>query len=1129
MASTTTSYPPNPPQHDSTFQPINKFHQEPHREFAPRARVDSYEPAPGVRNLANGPAPSEPNLPPQINARPPALSSSRRPSLAIETAPSNDIDKQQPPQPQPPSQLFSGPEKQTPSHAPAAAGPPPMQHRPTTVPPVVTKREPNIQHLPPSQTAPPSPSTAIHYPPPPHPPPPLQPAPPSHQPPPPVSHPPPGYPPLQPFAPAGPPPAQMIAPGPPAVQPQAYHHSAPMHMGGYPPQPPNPRRLSVAQGIPESDEMSPMAGTFPYHMSSGTPFPTRRKAVRAAQACDACRTRKAKCDEGRPACSFCKDNNSPCVYREVPPPKQDRTMIMIQERVQNIETLMLKQQSDPTVVNLLKQILDVVSTKTEEDAQARDNSAASSPHGAEILGQPVPPAIPSDQITTHPATRAAPVDAVALSQVQTPTQVPAGFAVPPAGGIVPGPINGLKEDDNYITIPHKHNTAAHKLLRWKSIRDLLGKKYNDNYVMEKEFERGSLRIRGRGEGSPADGSMQNGAYYQPQMQIGSFDYYSMKGVGGRIGHGSKEILRVDIDTAMPLLQCFIDNIYVLHPFLNKAQLVLLVQNFAQAHGLGIVEAFQEELSAHAVSPENSFNSMASSAMLDRSQYPGINQHTQSYSTPPLAPPPVAKAGSKRKRDSNIQPGPPPFTQGEPRNFYRQTTPVDLPQQQIPATLQSAIVLLVLALGAITGHKTPVPGPLPDMPLVPQGYPMSEQFQMMPGNQPQQQQPLAYPSDEILQNIDVIPGLAYCEKALEILSKHQGRSEVEYVQAALLAGLYWGQLGRPMDSWQWISSACMACQIMINHRLPLQGINDSLRDTMILTFWSCVQLESDLLAELDVPRSGITRLEGSQDLQMTYKDRDTENVEMWFYFMAQYHIRKILNQVHSELYKPSNANTSLKTADLLLEELEIWRRALPIPLQWSDNDPPSSDINAARLRAKYYGAKYVINRPFVEHFIHRGGNHNSAIFNPGGMTSPALSQSSVSQGSPSTSVHTPLGLDNRRASMGTEETKDKITESCKKCLEAAVRSTSAFHGFDALTNRPILTNIFGTAHAQFGNLLVLQAAYKHPMLNRFVDKDILRDLLLKTIHFLHTLSPISPSLREDVMILEDARSKLDYPA
>jgi len=47
----------------------------------------------------------------------------------------------------------------------------------------------------------------------------------------------------------------------------------------------------------------------------------KRKAQRAAQACDNCRTLKAKCDEGRPSCLSCRDKNIQCAYRD-PPPKQ---------------------------------------------------------------------------------------------------------------------------------------------------------------------------------------------------------------------------------------------------------------------------------------------------------------------------------------------------------------------------------------------------------------------------------------------------------------------------------------------------------------------------------------------------------------------------------------------------------------------------------------------------------------------------------------------------------------------------------------------------------------------------------------------------------------------------------------
>ena len=59
----------------------------------------------------------------------------------------------------------------------------------------------------------------------------------------------------------------------------------------------------------------------------GVSYPTavantqKRKAQRAAQACDSCRTLKAKCDEGRPYCTSCKEKGIPCTYRD-PPPKQ---------------------------------------------------------------------------------------------------------------------------------------------------------------------------------------------------------------------------------------------------------------------------------------------------------------------------------------------------------------------------------------------------------------------------------------------------------------------------------------------------------------------------------------------------------------------------------------------------------------------------------------------------------------------------------------------------------------------------------------------------------------------------------------------------------------------------------------
>ena len=64
--------------------------------------------------------------------------------------------------------------------------------------------------------------------------------------------------------------------------------------------------------------------------------------------------------------------------------------------------------------------------------------------------------------------------------------------------------------------------------------------------------------------------------------------------------------------------------------------------------------------------------------------------------------------------------------------------------------------------------------------------------------------------------------------------------------------------------------------------------------------------------------------------------------------------------------------------------------------------------------------------------------------------------------------------------------------------------------------------------QFGNLLVLQAASRHPVLRDLVPQDRLNHLLNKTIMFLRNLSPISPTLRFDARILELSMRTLPPP-
>lgn len=159
--------------------------------------------------------------------------------------------------------------------------------------------------------------------------------------------------------------------------------------------------------------------------------------------------------------------------------------------------------------------------------------------------------------------------------------------------------------------------------------------------------------------------------------------------------------------------------------------------------------------------------------------------------------------------------------------------------------------------------------------------------------------------------------------------------------------------------------------------------------------------------------------------------------------------------------------SLKIARELDFQLERWKNTLPRDLRWNEMDEPSSDINAARLRAKYFGARYIIHRPFVYQVVH-GLMTGSGFSN----RSPSLSVSEVGGSREATPAGRRLnGTDDGKApptlisaSSPSSSPDQSLEASCRKCLEAAVHSTTAFHAFSPSSHRPIITNVFGTAHA-----------------------------------------------------------------
>ncbi|KAK2782719.1 hypothetical protein FQN52_000749 [Onygenales sp. PD_12] len=842
----------------------------------------------------------------------------------------------------------------------------------------------------------------------------------------------------------------------------------------------------------------------------------QRRTTRAQQACDQCRSRKAKCDEGRPSCSHCKDNNVQCVYKDVPPAKHERSTQIIVDRLDKLDggrdEVMAKLNELSTIVANFKSQLDALTGGVPSPKQVQKT-----------------PTVP--KVEVNPT----------LASTSKPS--PEGYDI---SGLQRGPDLRINDDPQgspnldtrELSIPIEHMTAAHKLLLWPSIQKLVPEKIDDDYVMRLEETRGSLRPYGQGEGddlrrstspttstspavpSPPELAWGTGYGIPPGTDLTTFS--SRPQAGGLTSSG---ILNVDEETVTSHLQSYLDNIHNLHPFLDGLELHTLVSGFIR------------------------------------------NYSPAKVMSPPLpaGDPLAGLPRGKRKRSADYSSG------------MTETASYEAASFAIPKSMDNAIVLLVLALGAICSVKTDLPGPVPNPNTARPSSPYPNILEASPSlSESGNTSTFRSPSEELYspasghnrrpsydmwtksdssptwRNMDVIPGLAYFALASDILGNLLGGNDLKHAQACLLAALYTGQLARPFSSHAWICEASRTCQVLLRPRNFDLLKNGSPRKELIkFAFWTCLLLESDILAELDLPASGISRFEdrlytthglfATPDVDTMYRRNDTDMI----YYMIQIHLRKALNRVHTELYKAETHDSGSKKStwstgmqETLSYNLEIWRKYLPEELRWEDGDPPSDKINIARMRAKYYGARYIIHRPLLHHALHpmssnltsatapspspsnvsSSQSHSSPPEKPA-LVAPTQERHSSDMGPPGRTVMVP----DKQPSM-IKLLDSKVHKACQACIEAAIQSTIAF---DGIKGRLIVTNIFGTAHAQFGNMLVLSATYMSP-LSQLVDRDTLKHLLDRTIKFLLQNRHISPSLKKDADILILIRSKIFEP-
>ncbi|KAJ6027401.1 hypothetical protein N7460_012218 [Penicillium canescens] len=846
------------------------------------------------------------------------------------------------------------------------------------------------------------------------------------------------------------------------------------------------------------------------------------KTVKAQKACGKCRARKAKCDERRPSCSRCKKNGLACVYEELSPQKQNRSTQLILDRLLHVEDrlevpiseLHATQQSHKL---MLQDLLN--SKKPARPIQA----------GEEHLFVPKPAVDHDGPLKTDVSQTQAAVTRILDPGSQDVDTSKHGQQLRHVEAMYEDSTN---EPEGELSIPVDHATAAHKLLSWPVIKKLLfPKEYDEDYVMRLEEERGLISIYDQGEiAYTADGSR--------LPRYGGFDGVRPDedgaGPDSDIDVDKFGNLRLDAATAHRYYESYLANMFNLHPFLEQGELNLNVDMFIQCY----------------CRPNSS---------------PATNHMQSARDCPPPA---------KRKR----------FKENVGESVETVSDPL---RPRVGKNIDNAMVMLCLALGAICEVPAPLPGPVMNQRI-------DYRSQPIPGPLPPLSRNGVYAANDILspsnpdsaiqmprshssyvlptqatsqpfpsildqsrgnlsrqcvsithtRNHQIIPGLALYGYAAAILGHLQGGNELEHVQTGLLAGLYAGQLAHPFQSHSWIFQASRACQVLVRSKRYERLEEGPVQDLYNFAYWTCLQLESDLLAELDLPASGISRYEswiilpkGKFTINRLPDDPSAPTSAMMLFYSAQIHLRKILNRVHKFIYKVENQGQtrwSSTVQEALSMNLGLWRTSLPDIMKWEDSDEPANEINAARMRAKYYGAQYIIHRPLLHYALHYG--HTGASVGLGDHASMESSNSSqkvfpsmMHQRNNRASDMTPISSDRGStiaAPVQLRELPKKLRIACKICIDSAILSLKAFDGVGG--HRLVVTNIFGTAHAQFGNMLVLSATYMSS-LRELVDGELLERLLRRTIGFLVQCENISPTLRADARILSEVYQNIFHRA
>ncbi|KUJ07337.1 uncharacterized protein LY89DRAFT_789794 [Mollisia scopiformis] len=329
---------------------------------------------------------------------------------------------------------------------------------------------------------------------------------------------------------------------------------------------------------------------------------------------------------------------------------------------------------------------------------------------------------------------------------------------------------------------------------------------------------------------------------------------------------------------------------------------------------------------------------------------------------------------------------------------------------------------------------------------------------------------AYQYQDTVSGQNDLPSSVYFMEGMTILDEQHAAYTLEHIQGYLLASLCHSQCGHTLESFKYTSNACQGLLFISQPALEGYQMNkqtgaagNAADNPYLFAFWTCIQMESGILLELPCPPTGLLRF---------YEHTPFPHLEDMDYGLSPPNIRYLEKQY--SLIKHTARLVLAPDAFLSPEYLQTTRKTRDVLDSILRSD---GGVERGSLPARYHSIEVILYRQYVLNIL--------------------------------------LSHDQTSASLLKDRhTKDQTRKGISALIDSASVSNSCL-------GNQVMENQWMRAQSQWGNMLVLLAAFSNPTLQPMVLDIIAKEDLARLIQVSSVLNAglASPTLQVESKILQ----------